>query len=96
VLVFVGDALEEPIDSLAKKAGELGLLGVKIFIFQEGRDPKVERGFRELAPARACSDCAKPTVPKPAPSSLSVWRRVMANLEPVYQVGAIALRPCQP
>jgi hypothetical protein len=49
VLVFVGDALEEPIDGLAKKAGELGLLGLKIFIFQEGRDATVERGFREIA-----------------------------------------------
>jgi hypothetical protein len=49
VLVFVGDALEEPIDDLAKKAGELGLLGVRIFIFQEGRDAAVERGFREIA-----------------------------------------------
>jgi hypothetical protein len=49
VIVFVGDALEEPIDDLAAKAGELGLLGVKLFIFQEGRDPAVERGFREMA-----------------------------------------------
>src|SRR6516165_5093222 len=49
VLVFVGDALEENIDRLAAVAGELGLLGVRIFIFQEGRDPKVERGFREIA-----------------------------------------------
>jgi hypothetical protein len=49
VLVFVGDALEEPIDSLAAKAGELGLLGVRVFIFQEGREPQVERGFREIA-----------------------------------------------
>jgi hypothetical protein len=49
VLVFVGDAQEEPIDDLAATAGELGLLGVKLFIFQEGRDPTVERGFRELA-----------------------------------------------
>lgn len=49
VLVFVGDAQEEAIDDLAAKAGELGLLGVRLFIFQEGRDPTVERGFRELA-----------------------------------------------
>ena len=48
-LVFVGDALEEPIDGLAQKAGELGLLGVRMFMFQEGNDPKVETGFRELA-----------------------------------------------
>ncbi len=49
VLVFVGDALEEAIDDLAAKAGELGMLGVRLFIFQEGRDAAVERGFRELA-----------------------------------------------
>ena len=48
-LVFVGDALEEPIDALAAKAGELGLLGLRMFIFQEGRDAAVERGFREIA-----------------------------------------------
>jgi hypothetical protein len=49
VLVFVGDALEESIDGLAAKAGELGLLGVKAFVFQEGKDATVERGFREIA-----------------------------------------------
>ena len=48
-MVFVGDALEEPIDDLAAKAGELGLLGVRVFLFQEGRDPLVEKGFREIA-----------------------------------------------
>ncbi len=48
-LVFVGDALEEPIDTLAAKAGELALLGVRAFVFQEGRDKTVERGFREIA-----------------------------------------------
>lgn len=48
-MVFVGDALEEPIDDLAAKAGELGLLGVRVFVFQEGHDPAVERGFREIA-----------------------------------------------
>ncbi|MEJ0013135.1 MAG: VWA domain-containing protein [Bauldia sp.] len=48
-LVYIGDALEEELDTLAGTAGELGLLGVRIFIFQEGRDAAVERGFRELA-----------------------------------------------
>jgi len=48
-MVFVGDALEEPVDPLAQMAGELGLLGLRLFVFQEGRDPKVEAGFRELA-----------------------------------------------
>jgi hypothetical protein len=48
-LVFIGDAMEENIDSLAAIAGELGLLGVPIFAFQEGREPAVERAFREFA-----------------------------------------------
>jgi len=48
-VVFVGDALEEDVDRLAQKAGELGLLGCPVFVFQEGRDPQVERAFREFA-----------------------------------------------
>lgn len=48
-LVFVGDAMEEPIDRLCAIAGELGLLGVPVFAFQEGRDPEAERAFREVA-----------------------------------------------
>jgi hypothetical protein len=48
-MVYVCDALEENVDALAQKAGELGLLGCPIFIFQEGRDPLVERAFREFA-----------------------------------------------
>jgi hypothetical protein len=48
-LVFVGDAMEEPIDRLCAVAGELGLLGVPVFAFQEGHDPEAERAFREIA-----------------------------------------------
>ena len=48
-VVYVGDAIEENVDSLAAKAGELGLLGCRMFIFQEGRDPRVEAAFREMA-----------------------------------------------
>lgn len=48
-MVFVGDALEEDVDRLAHKAGELGLLGCPIFIFQEGHDRHVETVFREFA-----------------------------------------------
>jgi hypothetical protein len=48
-LVYVGDAMEEEVDRLAQKAGELGLLGCPIFVFQEGRDPVAERAFREFA-----------------------------------------------
>ncbi|HEY8579744.1 MAG TPA: VWA domain-containing protein [Beijerinckiaceae bacterium] len=48
-LVFVGDAMEENPDDLAALAGELGLLGVKAFLFQEGADPGVTAVFKELA-----------------------------------------------
>src|SRR3990167_5555373 len=41
-LVFVGDAMEEAIDDLCAAAGELGLLGVPVFMFQEGGDPVAE------------------------------------------------------
>jgi hypothetical protein len=48
-LVFVGDAMEEPIDDLCAAAGQLGLLGVPAFMFQEGHDPVAEPAFREIA-----------------------------------------------
>ena len=46
---FVGDAMEESADDLCVKAGELGLLKVPVFMFQEGRDAVVEQTFREIA-----------------------------------------------
>ena len=49
VLVFVGDAMEEPLDELCARAGELGLHNVKAFMFQEGHDPTCEQAFREIA-----------------------------------------------
>ncbi len=48
-LVFIGDAMEEDIDKLCHLAGELGLKGVKAFMFLEGRDGIAERAFREIA-----------------------------------------------
>jgi hypothetical protein len=48
-LVFVGDAMEEPIDDLCAAAGQLGLLGVPAFVFQEGHDAVAEQAFREIA-----------------------------------------------
>jgi len=47
--VFVGDAMEEAVDPLIQVAGELALLGVKAFMFQEGDDPKTRRAFEEIA-----------------------------------------------
>ncbi len=48
-LVYVGDAMEESVDDLCATAGELGLLGIPAFVFQEGRDPVAENAFREIA-----------------------------------------------
>ena len=48
-LVFVGDAMEEKLDDLCQAAGELGLLGVPAFMFQEGYDAVAEQAFREIA-----------------------------------------------
>src|SRR5215471_1139997 len=48
-LVFVGDAMEENPDALAHEAGELGRLGVPVFVFQEGNSREVEQTFREIA-----------------------------------------------
>jgi len=48
-LVYVGDCMEEAIDELAGRAGELALLGVPVFLFQEGPDANADRAFREIA-----------------------------------------------
>lgn len=48
-VVFVGDAMEEDIDEVCHNAGELGLLGVPVFVFQEGNDPLVRRCFEQIA-----------------------------------------------
>jgi hypothetical protein len=48
-LVFIGDAMEENPDTLASVAGQLALLGVKTFMFQEGQDPAAKRTFSEIA-----------------------------------------------
>jgi hypothetical protein len=48
-VIFVGDACEENIDTLCQSAGEIGLLGVPLFMFQEGTDPTAEKAFKEIA-----------------------------------------------
>ena len=48
-LVFVGDAMEENVDRLCRLAGELGLLGVPIFLFHEGGSPVAANAFKQMA-----------------------------------------------
>jgi hypothetical protein len=48
-LVFVGDCMEEPADNLCHLAGQLGVLGLPIFLFHEGREPLAAATFQQLA-----------------------------------------------
>lgn len=48
-LVFVGDCMEESIDTLCHEAGRLGVLGVPAFLFHEGEDPVAAKAFAEVA-----------------------------------------------
>lgn len=47
--VFVGDAMEEGVDAVAALAGELGLRGIRGFLFQEGHDPAASAAFATIA-----------------------------------------------
>lgn len=48
-VVFVGDCMEESADDLAQLAGEMGMRGLPLFIFQEGYDPTAASCFQQLA-----------------------------------------------
>jgi hypothetical protein len=48
-LVYVGDCMEEAIDDVCGRAGQLALQGVPVFLFQEGTDATAERAFKEIA-----------------------------------------------
>ncbi len=47
--VYIGDCMEENPDRLIQKAGELRLLGVPLFIFQEGSEPVAKSCFQRMA-----------------------------------------------
>lgn len=48
-LVFVGDCVEEAVDSLCEQAGRLGILGVPAFMFHEGNDQDARHAFEGIA-----------------------------------------------
>ena len=56
-LVFVGDCFEENLDQVGQLAGQLGMLGVRAFLFQEGRNPDAERAFRHIAKLTGGAHC---------------------------------------
>ena len=47
--VFVGDAMEENPDQLCHLAGQLGVLNIPVFVFQEGTNPMVRSVFEQIA-----------------------------------------------
>ena len=48
-LVYIGDAMEENAVVLADLSGKLGVLGVPMFVFQEGDEPNAGYSFRQMA-----------------------------------------------
>ena len=48
-IIFVGDALEENADYLCHKAGQLGVLNIPLFMFQEGDDEIVKSAYQQMA-----------------------------------------------
>ena len=48
-VVFVGDCCEEDVDEVGHQAGQLGLLGLPVFVFQEGDDRVASRLFPQIA-----------------------------------------------
>jgi len=48
-LVYVGDSIEENTEELFGLAGELGLRGVKAFVFHDGGNPTAKVAFRQIA-----------------------------------------------
>ena len=57
-VVFVGDCMEESVDELCQLAGELGILGVPTFIFQEGDEPIAARAFKQIARLTGGAHCS--------------------------------------
>ncbi len=56
-LVFVGDSIEESIDKLGDLSGQLGIHGVRAFLFQEGNHPNTTRAFAHMARLSGGAHC---------------------------------------
>ena len=56
-VIFVGDCVEEDIDKLGSIAGKLGILGVPVFMFQEGNDPIAAFAFKQIAKLSGGASC---------------------------------------
>ena len=57
-LVYVGDSMEEPVDTLGDLAGQLGLVNLPLFMFQEGHDIGTSNAFRQFAELSGGAHCS--------------------------------------
>ena len=48
-VIYMGDACEENVDELCQAAGEIGMMGTPLFMFQDGDDATAQRAFEEMA-----------------------------------------------
>jgi hypothetical protein len=81
--VYVGDCMEENIDELAHLAGEIGLLGVPVFLFQEGGNQRAQKAFREVARLTRGAYC------RLAPGAAAQLRELLSAVA-VYAAGGRA------
>lgn len=56
-LVFIGDCVEESVDKLGNLAGQSRLLGLPIFIFQEGHNIEATSAFVQIAKLSGGAHC---------------------------------------
>jgi len=56
-MVYVGDAMEEDVDVLGELAGQLKLLGLPVFVFQEGYDMVASMAFKQIAQISGGAHC---------------------------------------
>lgn len=56
-LVFIGDCVEESVDELGNLAGQARLLGLPLFIFQEGHEPRASFAFAQMAKLSGGAHC---------------------------------------
>ena len=79
-LVFVGDCMEENVDRLCQLAGELGLLGVPVFVFHEGAEPRAQKAFKQIAELTRGAYC-------PFDASSAAQLRDLLSAVAVYAAG---------
>lgn len=85
-LVFIGDSVEEDVDKLGALAGELGILGLPVFMFQEGDDPVATFAFEQIAKLSGGACCRFDA------SSADVLRDLLSAVAVFAAGGRLALK----